>query len=389
MASTYILQARGQGCRYIKIELWHLEICQDNQPAAALLAFLCSYHNSRQTDKARAAEINAQLVKRKKDASWNETDWQFHTDEMLRNGVMLFQTDAIRKGIDYLLTAELIFTEPPAHLKELFNTGRTKWFLVNYAKINKWIIENAGEDLSASEETSLPLAAQHTPNAQNGNKAAGIMAAARKLFRFWQVALGKRRATADEKRLNIIAKRLRDGKSEIDVAQAILGNKNSAWHQGANDKRMVYDDIGLICRDAAKIEWFQDKAEDAGITLDLARLEYEKVITLAPETGNASKADSAPKKSIPTKQGKVLTESGKIRHRFVARTLAPAIATKLHFDKIMNEIMGLLLRDDWFDFVYLEDSLRQAVTKEAMRLEPVHDETIKEIIKAFKELQGE
>ncbi len=46
--------------------------------------------------------------------------------------------------------------------------------------------------------------------------------------------------------------------------KAIDGILESAWHQGANGKGIVYDDLTLILRDAEHIERFAALAEEAG-----------------------------------------------------------------------------------------------------------------------------
>ncbi len=45
-----------------------------------------------------------------------------------------------------------------------------------------------------------------------------------------------------------------------DVVDAVRGWRNSPHHAGDNDRGTVYNDLGLILRDAAHIEMFRDLA---------------------------------------------------------------------------------------------------------------------------------
>ena len=76
------------------------------------------------------------------------------------------------------------------------------------------------------------------------------------VFKYWQQRLNHPRAKLDRKRQRAIAARLKDGYSIDDLKRAIDGCRASPWHQGQNDKRRTFDDIELICRDAAHVEQF-------------------------------------------------------------------------------------------------------------------------------------
>ncbi|NEX23921.1 hypothetical protein G3480_27360, partial [Thiorhodococcus mannitoliphagus] len=52
------------------------------------------------------------------------------------------------------------------------------------------------------------------------------------------------------------AARLKDGYTPAQLQRAIDGCRASAWHQGRNDRGRAFDDIALICRDAARVEQF-------------------------------------------------------------------------------------------------------------------------------------
>ena len=80
--------------------------------------------------------------------------------------------------------------------------------------------------------------------------------AVRGIFTHWAAVHGKPRAKLDEKRRKLIRNALRTGYTVDDLRAAIDGCKASKFHQGDNDRGMIYDDLGLILRDAAKIDQF-------------------------------------------------------------------------------------------------------------------------------------
>lgn len=83
---------------------------------------------------------------------------------------------------------------------------------------------------------------------------------AAELFEFWKTTMGHSKARLDDKRLKLITKALDLGYSVDDLKSAIAGCAKSEYHMGNNDNGTVYDDLGLILRDAGKIDSFIKKA---------------------------------------------------------------------------------------------------------------------------------
>ena len=86
-------------------------------------------------------------------------------------------------------------------------------------------------------------------------------AAVRTVFDYWREVMGHPNAVLDNKRSRAIAGRLKHGYSVEQLKRAVDGCRASPWHQGQNDRKLVYDDIELICRDAKRVEAFLTKAE--------------------------------------------------------------------------------------------------------------------------------
>lgn len=82
----------------------------------------------------------------------------------------------------------------------------------------------------------------------------------RKVFAYWQKAMGKTKAKLDEKRGRAIDKAIARGHSLEELCRAIDGCAASPWHRGQNDRGRPYDDLELILRDAAHVERFAAEA---------------------------------------------------------------------------------------------------------------------------------
>jgi hypothetical protein len=82
-----------------------------------------------------------------------------------------------------------------------------------------------------------------------------------RIFFTWCRAADKnpKRTKLDSKRNRLIVNALKDY-SEEDVMLAVVGWRNSPWHCGKNNNGKIYNDIGLLLRDASKIETFRDLA---------------------------------------------------------------------------------------------------------------------------------
>lgn len=84
-----------------------------------------------------------------------------------------------------------------------------------------------------------------------------------RIFSHWRIIHECRRAKLDAKRDRAIRDRLRDGYSEEDLIDAIEGCALSDFHMGQNDRRTKYNDLSLICRDAAHVDRFIEVKETA------------------------------------------------------------------------------------------------------------------------------
>lgn len=79
------------------------------------------------------------------------------------------------------------------------------------------------------------------------------------VFDAWVTSCGHTgRTRLDAKRRGLILKALAGYPLE-DVLDAVRGWQHSAFHRGENDASKVYNDLGLLLRDASHIEEFRDR----------------------------------------------------------------------------------------------------------------------------------
>lgn len=130
---------------------------------------------------------------------------------------------------------------------------------------------------SASENTNKNT----NKNENNSNPSRSTAAQVKLVFQFWQEHLNHPKSVLDSKRERVIAARLKDGYSVDDLTAAVRGCALTPYNMGDNDRKQVYDDIELVCRDAKHVEMFIGRLSQngAGTTRTLTvkeKMELEK-----------------------------------------------------------------------------------------------------------------
>lgn len=100
------------------------------------------------------------------------------------------------------------------------------------------------------------------------------------VFDAWRESTGKHRAQLDSKRRKVIREALKAYPLE-DVLAAVRGWRHSAHHRGENRQRTVYNDLGLLLRDAPHIEMFRDLELDGPPQVASSR--YAALLAMAGE----------------------------------------------------------------------------------------------------------
>lgn len=118
----------------------------------------------------------------------------------------------------------------------------------------KEISENGLTTLSATP-TELALIAP-TPAGKNDTPA-------KRVFEHWRERTGRTSRTAfDGKRRRAVEARLADGYTPDDLCLAVDGCLVTPHNQGQNERGEKYDDLELICRDAAHVDRFIRNAKN-------------------------------------------------------------------------------------------------------------------------------
>lgn len=93
-------------------------------------------------------------------------------------------------------------------------------------------------------------------------------AIAQEIFEFWKTTMGKTgRTMFSPKRKKAVLARLKDYPVD-DIRFAIMGCAGSDWNMGRENKKVVHNDLELICRDTEHLERYRDKYLD-GTTKDI------------------------------------------------------------------------------------------------------------------------
>lgn len=113
----------------------------------------------------------------------------------------------------------------------------------------------ASESDGIQVNPDLSSASDNDPHSDNHSKIS-LVEQARRVFAFWCEHMKHPKSALDAKREKAIAARLKDGYSVEDLIQAVKGCKLTPHNMGKNERNTVYDDIELICRDAAHVDRF-------------------------------------------------------------------------------------------------------------------------------------
>lgn len=108
----------------------------------------------------------------------------------------------------------------------------------------------------------LLLSAEPTAPEAGGASSDGGTPDERRVFEHWRAVMGKNGRTAfDDKRRKAVKARLKNGYSPEDLMRAVDGCAQTPHNAGQNDRGERFDDLELICRDAAHVDRFIRNAQ--------------------------------------------------------------------------------------------------------------------------------
>jgi predicted RNA-binding protein with PIN domain len=110
------------------------------------------------------------------------------------------------------------------------------------------------------------------------------------VFEFWKQFHSNSRARLDPARKKIIQSMLRVGYTVDDLRLAVLGCKESSFHQGDNDRQTRYCSVEIVFKNADNVDKFIDLAERAA----------EAMQRRATERAQVASTEGVPRGPVPT-----------------------------------------------------------------------------------------
>lgn len=139
----------------IIIRKWQLDFCRQDRIAAALLSFFEYWHNIKLEQSYSSTRMNDIAQAHGESRIQYEGLWQFHTEQDLENGTLIFKRTAINAAIKKLETLGVLTIGRNPNPK--FKFDRTRWFLFNPDPINQWLDKRESTEYrSAESDESSP-----------------------------------------------------------------------------------------------------------------------------------------------------------------------------------------------------------------------------------------
>ncbi len=123
--------------KLIIIREWQLNFCGGDACEAALISFFEYWHNIKLEQRQKNKKANDIAELHGDSRSQDESLLQFHTEEDLEKGILIFKKDKIRTGIKNLQNKGVITVTKNPNPKYTFD--RTKFFLFNPRVCNEWL----------------------------------------------------------------------------------------------------------------------------------------------------------------------------------------------------------------------------------------------------------
>lgn len=280
------------------IRRWQLEFCDNNGCAAALLSYFEYWHNYKldqrikNWDAGRIAETHGE----KPDI--DTSLWQFHNEDDLEDGIMLYKRGAIREGIKFLVAKGAIEVSGNPNPKYRFD--RTKFFIFKTSTVQSWIdgrslksptpsLENRSRraeilppspvfDPPITETTSETTSENVKPIASlfpEGVKPESSTDVVRRIWSYYQDKIGKESSTLLPERMrqgikcfDHLLKQKGDRKRAETCMEIVVDElASSDWHMGRDSKAKgkTANEWKHIFGSLAKLEeWMERSNSDGG-----------------------------------------------------------------------------------------------------------------------------
>jgi len=251
---------------FIQIHEWQLAATGD-KTAAALLSVFEHRHNAIADNR----EFDLLVRTSAEEAGFvlppDFKFWFSFTDEQLIYRVKIAKKEAVYKGLDILADKGFIDRNPPEDLRELVNTGRRKWFLLNVDRINATIDAYAPRE---AMPTNTPPATENAATDAANVKPITMRAQCLDVFEDWKTVHESPRSLPDDKRLKLVERLLTLKPVPFTVDRLKLATRGICTldHNMGLTNGRLYNQFELIFRDAAHVETYEAAATALGITVD-------------------------------------------------------------------------------------------------------------------------
>ncbi len=154
----------------IIIRKWQLDFCGKDRIAAALLSFFEYWHNVKLDQNDKSIKMNDVAESHGDGRPQYEGLWQFHTEQELEDGTLIFKRTAINTAIKKLENLGVVTVGRNPNPRYKFD--RTRWFLFNPDIINDWLDHRSKSALRSikNEGTSTKNDARRNKNDARRNK---------------------------------------------------------------------------------------------------------------------------------------------------------------------------------------------------------------------------
>jgi len=146
--------------RLLVIHKWQLEACDSNACAAALLSFFEYWHNIK-VEQSQKAKQAFDVYGDKQD----DTLWQFHTEEDLEAGILIYRRTAISAAIKLLESKKFLVCGRNPNPKYRFD--RTRFFMFCPDVVNSFLESRNGAP--STENGSCHPLKTVDPSVENGS----------------------------------------------------------------------------------------------------------------------------------------------------------------------------------------------------------------------------
>ena len=149
----------------IIIRKWQIEFCDGNQCAAALLSFFEYWHNIKLEQSAKAKQYNKVSQMHGEPSTQDESLWQWHTEQDLEAGILIYRRESIAKALDLLKDKGIITIS--RNPNPAYKFDRTRWFLLNTEAINIWLDAHYRKTDNRSRENLQSMSVFRSSSSEN------------------------------------------------------------------------------------------------------------------------------------------------------------------------------------------------------------------------------